>query len=58
MKLALKPLLMPEDHPVKLEYHQIFPEYSWDDVARPVAEVDDVLTDDSYYDQDRADDER
>ena len=58
MRLAFTPLLIPENHPVKLEYHKEFPEYSWEDVARPVAEAEDVVTDDSEYEQDDAADAR
>ena len=49
MKIAFTPLLIPEDHPVKLDYVREIPEYTWEDVARPIAAPAEVVTDDSDY---------
>ena len=56
MKLAFTPLLMPEDHPVKLDYVREIPEYTWEDIARPIAAPAEVVTDDSDYEDDKDDD--
>ena len=56
MKIAFTPILMPENHPVKLDYVREIPEYTWEDIARPVAEPAEVVTDDSDYEDDKDDD--
>ena len=47
---------MPENHPVKLDYVRKIAEYTWEDIARPVTEPAEVVTDDSDYEDDKDDD--
>ena len=56
VQLAFNPLLIPENHPVKDDFISEIPEYRWEDIARPVAEPAEVVTDDSDYEDDKADD--
>ena len=43
---------MPKNHPVKDDFISEIPEYSWEDIARPVPEPAEVVTDDSDYEDD------